>query len=285
MIASMTGFGRAEQTLDRRKISVEIRCLNSKNIDLNTRINSFFRELEPTIRKRVGQQLVRGKIDLSIYMELAEGQSPTTINTAVVRSYMEQLQTLEEVSAAEALQMAVRMPDALKTEKENIDENTAEAVLDLVQKALEDVQNHRIEEGISLENDLSAQIKYIGEQLQIVEGLAPQRMEHIRERIEGNLADLAMETDQNRLEQELIFYTEKLDINEEIVRLGNHLKYFEEVMQTPQSSGKKLGFIAQEIGREINTIGSKAQFAPMQKIVVLKKDALEKIKEQLLNVL
>ena len=285
MIASMTGFGRAEQTLDRRKISVEIRCLNSKNIDLNTRINSFFRELEPTIRKRVGQQLVRGKIDLSIYMELAEGQSPTTINTAVVRSYMEQLQTLEEVSAAEALQMAVRMPDALKTEKENIDENTAEAVLDLVQKALEDVQNHRIEEGISLENDLSAQIKYIGEQLQIVEGLAPQRMEHIRERIEGNLADLAMETDQNRLEQELIFYTEKLDINEEIVRLGNHLKYFEEVMQTPQSSGKKLGFIAQEIGREINTIGSKAQYAPMQKIVVLKKDALEKIKEQLLNVL
>lgn len=285
MIASMTGFGRAEQTLDRRKISVEIRCLNSKNIDLNTRINSFFRELEPTIRKRVGQQLVRGKIDLSIYMELAEGQSPTTINTAVVRSYMEQLQTLEEVSPAEALQMAVRMPDALKTEKENIDENTAEAVLDLVQKALEDVQNHRVEEGKSLENDLSAQIKYIGEQLQIVEGLAPQRMEHIRERIEGNLADLAMETDQNRLEQELIFYTEKLDINEEIVRLGNHLKYFEEVMQTPQSSGKKLGFIAQEIGREINTIGSKAQYAPMQKIVVLKKDALEKIKEQLLNVL
>lgn len=285
MIASMTGFGRAEQTLDRRKISVEIRCLNSKNIDLNTRINSFFRELEPTIRKRVGQQLVRGKIDLSIYMELAEGQSPTTINTAVVRSYMEQLQTLEEVSPAEALQMAVRMPDALKTEKENIDENTAEAVLDLVQKALEDVQNHRVEEGKSLENDLSAQIKNIGEQLQIVEGLAPQRMEHIRERIEGNLADLAMETDQNRLEQELIFYTEKLDINEEIVRLGNHLKYFEEVMQTPQSSGKKLGFIAQEIGREINTIGSKAQYAPMQKIVVLKKDALEKIKEQLLNVL
>lgn len=281
----MTGFGRAEQTLDRRKISVEIRCLNSKNIDLNTRINSFFRELEPTIRKRVGQQLVRGKIDLSIYMELAEGQSPTTINTAVVRSYMEQLQTLEEVSPAEALQMAVRMPDALRTEKENIDENTAEAVLDLVQKALEDVQNHRVEEGKSLENDLSAQIKYIGEQLQIVEGLAPQRMEHIRERIEGNLADLAMETDQNRLEQELIFYTEKLDINEEIVRLGNHLKYFEEVMQTPQSSGKKLGFIAQEIGREINTIGSKAQYAPMQKIVVLKKDALEKIKEQLLNVL
>lgn len=285
MIASMTGFGRAEQTLDRRKISVEIRCLNSKNIDLNTRINSFFRELEPTIRKRVGQQLVRGKIDLSIYMELAEGQSPTTINTAVVRSYIEMLQTLEEVSPAEALQMAVRMPDALKTEKENIDENTAEAVLDLVQKALEDVQNHRVEEGKSLENDLSAQIKYIGEQLQIVEGLAPQRMEHIRERIEGNLADLAMETDQNRLEQELIFYTEKLDINEEIVRLGNHLKYFEEVMQTPQSSGKKLGFIAQEIGREINTIGSKAQYAPMQKIVVLKKDALEKIKEQLLNVL
>ena len=285
MIASMTGFGRAEQTLDRRKISVEIRCLNSKNIDLNIRINSFFRELEPTIRKRVGQQLIRGKIDLSIYMELVEGQSPTTINTAVVRSYMEQLQTLEEVSAAEALQMAVRMPDALKTEKENIDENTAEAVLDLVQKALEDVQNHRVEEGKSLENDLSAQIKYIGEQLQIVEELAPQRMEHIRERIEGNLADLAMETDQNRLEQELIFYTEKLDINEEIVRLGNHLKYFEEVMQTPQSSGKKLGFIAQEIGREINTIGSKAQYAPMQKIVVLKKDALEKIKEQLLNVL
>ena len=285
MIASMTGFGRAEQTLDRRKISVEIRCLNSKNIDLNTRINSFFRELEPTIRKQLGQQLVRGKIDLSIYMELAEGQSPTTINTAVVRSYMEQLQTLEEVSPAEALQMAVRMPDALKTEKENIDENTAEAVLELVQKALADVQNHREEEGKSLENDLGAQIKYIGEQLQIVEELAPQRMEHIRERIEGNLADLQVETDQNRLEQELIFYTEKLDINEEIVRLGNHLKYFEEVMQTPQSSGKKLGFIAQEIGREINTIGSKAQYAPMQKIVVLKKDALEKIKEQLLNVL
>ena len=285
MIASMTGFGRAEQTLDRRKISVEIRCLNSKNIDLNTRINSFFRELEPTIRKQLGQQLVRGKIDLSIYMELAEGQSPTTINTAVVRSYMEQLQTLEEVSPAEALQMAVRMPDALKTEKENIDENTAEAVLELVQKALDDVQNHREEEGKSLENDLGAQIKYIGEQLQIVEELAPQRMEHIRERIEGNLADLQVETDQNRLEQELIFYTEKLDINEEIVRLGNHLKYFEEVMQTPQSSGKKLGFIAQEIGREINTIGSKAQYAPMQKIVVLKKDALEKIKEQLLNVL
>ena len=285
MIASMTGFGRAEQTLDSRKVSVEIRCLNSKNIDLNARINSFFRELEPELRKTVGQQLVRGKIDLSIYMELAEGQSPTTINAAVVRSYMQQLQALEPLSPAEALQMAVRMPDALKTEKESIDKTTAQAVHALVQKALADVRNHREEEGKSLAKDLGAQIRYIREQLQIVEELAPQRMEHIRERIEGNLADLPVETDQNRLEQELIFYTEKLDINEEIVRLGNHLNYFEEVMQTPESSGKKLGFIAQEIGREINTIGSKAQYAPMQKIVVLKKDALEKIKEQLLNVL
>lgn len=285
MIASMTGFGRAEQTLDSKKISIEIRCLNSKNIDLNTRMNSFFRELEPSIRKTVGQQLTRGKIDLSIYLELVDGQSPNSINTAVVDNYIKQLQTIATISPAEALQMAIRLPDALKTDKESIDDSTKTTVYALVDAALEGVQKHRIEEGKSLEKDLQSQLDFLREQLSSIAEMAPKRMEHVRERIQANLADLKADYDENRLEQELIFYTEKLDINEEIVRLGNHLDYFEEVMASPQSAGKKLSFIAQEIGREINTIGSKAQYAPMQKLVVLKKDALEKIKEQLLNIL
>lgn len=285
MIASMTGFGRAEQTLETRKISVEIRCLNSKNLDLNARIHSFFRELEPEIRKTIGNQLSRGKIDLSIYLELVNGQSPTTINTEVVQNYIQQLQEIETVSPAEALQMAIRLPDALKTEKETIDEATADVVKQLIQKALTDVDQHRKEEGLSLQKDLMEQVESIRKQLQTIAQLAPERMQNIRERIHKNLEELQTEHDANRFEQELIFYTEKLDINEELVRLENHLNYFSEIAEAPNSSGKKLGFIAQEIGREINTIGSKAQYAPMQKVVVLQKDALEKIKEQLLNVL
>jgi len=285
MIASMTGFGRAEQTLETRKISVEIRCLNSKNLDLNARIHSFFRELEPEIRKTIGNQLSRGKIDLSIYLELVNGQSPTTINTEVVQNYIQQLQEIETVSPADALQMAIRLPDALKTEKETIDEATADVVKQLIQKALTDVDQHRKEEGLSLQKDLMEQVESIRKQLQTIAQLAPERMQNIRERIHKNLEELQTEHDANRFEQELIFYTEKLDINEELVRLENHLNYFSEIAEAPNSSGKKLGFIAQEIGREINTIGSKAQYAPMQKVVVLQKDALEKIKEQLLNVL
>lgn len=285
MIASMTGFGRAEQTLETRKISVEIRCLNSKNLDLNARIHSFFRELEPEIRKTIGNQLSRGKIDLSIYLELVNGQSPTSINTEVVQNYIQQLQEIETVSPADALQMAIRLPDALKTEKETIDEATADVVKQLIQKALTDVNQHRKEEGLSLQKDLMEQVESIRKQLQTIAQLAPERMQNIRERIHKNLEELQTEHDANRFEQELIFYTEKLDINEELVRLENHLNYFSEIAEAPNSSGKKLGFIAQEIGREINTIGSKAQYAPMQKVVVLQKDALEKIKEQLLNVL
>ncbi|MGB0375712.1 MAG: YicC/YloC family endoribonuclease [Flavobacteriaceae bacterium] len=285
MIASMTGFGRAEQTLETRKISVEIRCLNSKNLDLNARIHSFFRELEPEIRKTIGNQLSRGKIDLSIYLELVNGQSPTSINTEVVQNYIQQLQEIETVSPADALQMAIRLPDALKTEKETIDEATADVVKQLIQKALTDVDQHRKEEGLSLQKDLMEQVESIRKQLQTIAQLAPERMQNIRERIQKNLEELQTEHDANRFEQELIFYTEKLDINEELVRLENHLNYFSEIAEAPNSSGKKLGFIAQEIGREINTIGSKAQYAPMQKVVVLQKDALEKIKEQLLNVL
>ena len=285
MIASMTGFGRAEQTLETRKISVEIRCLNSKNLDLNARIHSFFRELEPEIRKTIGNQLSRGKIDLSIYLELVNGQSPTTINTEVVQNYIQQLQEIETVSPADALQMAIRLPDALKTEKETIDEATADVVKQLIQKALTDVDQHRKEEGLSLQKDVMEQVESIRKQLQTIAQLAPERMQNIRERIHKNLEELQTEHDANRFEQELIFYTEKLDINEELVRLENHLNYFSEIAEAPNSSGKKLGFIAQEIGREINTIGSKAQYAPMQKVVVLQKDALEKIKEQLLNVL
>ena len=285
MILSMTGFGKGETQFAQKKITIEVRTLNSKNIDLNFRVPHCYRELESILRGEVNKNLERGKIDVSVFVDNSGGETTTVLNKEVIQSYIDQLKKIHQGDTTELLKMAVRLPDALKTEKEAVDEKEKEALLSLFANTLEQVNKHRKDEGVALTKDFSLRLASIGQLLKDVIAIDPERKERVTEKLNTALAQLKLEVDENRLEQELIYYLEKYDITEEKVRLANHLDYFHEIMDQDTANGKKLGFIAQEMGREINTIGSKANHAGMQKLVVQMKDELEKIKEQLLNVL
>lgn len=281
----MTGFGKQTLQLPQKKITVEIKSLNSKNMDLNTRIPPAYREKELDLRKIISSTLVRGKVDFNLQVEITGEETSAEVNTSAVKSYMEQLRILASGNDLKLLEMAMRMPDALKTDKNDIDEDEYRSIESVVQGALEKIDAFRAEEGAVLKKDFLQRIDNLQALLKKVTELDKDRIGAIRTRLEKAVDDLKAEVDANRFEQELIYYLEKYDITEEKVRLLNHLEYFSATLNTNESNGKKLGFIAQEIGREINTIGSKANFAPMQQLVVQMKDELEKIKEQMLNVL
>ena len=262
MIQSMTGFGKSVISLTDKHISIEIKSLNSKSIDINTRIPLLYREKE---------------LDLGT-------QTPSKINENIVKSYIEQMRSIVDGDRVELLKMAVRMPDALQTSQDTISEEELEAIVQHIYLAVNELEKFRTQEGKVLEKDFILRIANINQYLQQVEALDSERLALIRERLEKAVAEI-QNVDANRFEQELIFYLEKLDITEEKIRLKKHLDYFLETLHSEDSNGRKLGFISQEIGREINTLGSKANFAPMQQLVVQMKDELEKIKEQVLNVL
>ncbi|MFJ1378573.1 YicC/YloC family endoribonuclease [Capnocytophaga canimorsus] len=284
MIHSMTGFGKSATQLTDKRITIEIKSLNSKNADINTRIPLAYREKELEIRKRISDRLQRGKIDFSLFVENTGTQTPSKVNESIVKSYIQQLKNIVNGDTTELLKMAVRMPDALQTTLEEVSGEEFQTIAQCMETALDELLSFRIKEGVVLEKEFILRITNIQNLLVKVETLDPERLVLIRERLEKAVAEM-QNVDVNRFEQELIFYLEKLDITEEKIRLKNHLDYFLETLQLPESNGRKLGFIAQEIGREINTLGSKANFSPIQQLVVQMKDELEKIKEQVLNVL
>jgi uncharacterized protein (TIGR00255 family) len=285
MIQSMTGYGKHVLQLPSKKITIELKSLNSKNLDINARLPQFYREKELELRKMIAAVLVRGKVDFNLYVEITGEETTAEVNQGVVKNYMDQLSKIAKGDDIKLLEMALRMPDTLKTEKDAIDEKEYKAILEAMNEALSNIVEFRNEEGKVLEQDFVERLHTLNELLEAVKAMDPERLGTVRERLEKAVADLKVELDANRFEQELIYYLEKYDITEEKVRLANHLKYFETTLNSDDSNGKKLGFISQEIGREINTIGSKANYAPMQQLVVQMKDELEKIKEQMLNVL
>jgi len=282
----MTGFGKSLLQLADKKIIIEIKSLNSKAIDLNTRIAQAYKEKELVLRKLISDTLERGKIDFTLTIENTSETSSSTLNAPIVRGYIQQMQSITpDAPEVELLKMAVRMPDALTTPVEEVDESEFAQIEEQLVLALKQLQDFRRSEGAILEKDFVLRIKNIQALLSQVETLDVERLAAIRNRMEKAIEEIKDRVDENRFEQELIFYLEKLDITEEKVRLANHLNYFLTTLEEPQSNGRKLGFIAQEIGREINTLGSKANHAQMQQIVVLMKNELEKIKEQVLNIL
>ena len=285
MILSMTGYGKAVVELPQKKVTIEIKTLNSKSLDLNVRVPSFYREKELEIRGKLSRQLVRGKIDFSIFIESTGFEVMTSINKDVVNNYIDQLRDIAVTSPESLLEIAMRLPDTLKTEREQLDESHWVEIDKTIDDAIAEVIQFRSDEGKVLWQDFTDRIKAIQQLSDDVIGLDKERIQQMRERLEKSVSDLKQTVDENRFEQELMYYLEKLDITEEKVRLNNHLEYFLQELNSNDSNGKKLGFISQEIGREINTTGSKSNFAPMQKVVVQMKDELEKIKEQLLNVL
>ena len=285
MIQSMTGFGKSLLQLPSKKITVEIKSLNSKSLDLNARIPGQYREKELQLRNLIANSLTRGKVDFSLYVEVTAEETTSVINPAVVRGYIKQLREIVDGDETELLKMAVRMPDALKTEREEINETEFSSIEQAVHSALLEINAFRADEGRALEAELAMRISNIEDLLEKIITMDPDRIAGVRERLRKGVSDLKENVDENRFEQELIFYIEKFDITEEKVRLDNHLSYFKETMSSEESNGRKLAFISQEIGREINTIGSKSNYAPMQQLVVQMKDELEKVKEQLLNVL
>ena len=285
MIQSMTGYGKTVIQLPTRKISIEIKSLNSKNLDLNVRMPSTYRVKELEIRKRIASQLVRGKVDFALYVDVTGEETTSNINTSIVTAYMSQLKEVANATEGELLQMAVRLPDAITTAREDINEEEWLVLSKEINHTLKKLIEYRIDEGNSLKIDFEKRLQNIESLLQSIETIDPERIVNVRAKLEKGVSELKEKVDQNRFEQELIYYIEKFDITEEKVRLRNHLDYFRSSLNSSDSNGKKLGFIGQEIGREINTIGSKANHAPMQKLVVQMKDELEKIKEQMLNVL
>lgn len=285
MIKSMTGFGKAEIQFENRNYILELRSLNSKGLELSCRLPAQFREIELHLKKIIGESLKRGKVDLSLNVENIDQPNARNINLAAVNQYIEQLSKIQDADRLELLKIAIKLPDTLKTEINDIDDKEIKTIEDLLRKALISLNEFRSHEGDSLAKDFKIRLTNLQTLIDQINKEDPERIEKIENKLKASLEELQIEIDQNRFEQELIYYIEKLDITEEKVRLSNHIEYFTNTMENPGSSGKKLGFIAQEMGREINTIGSKANHAGLQKIVIQMKDELEKIKEQLLNVL
>jgi len=286
MIQSMTGFGKATLQLPTKKITIEIKSLNSKGLDLNTRMPLSYREMELGIRNKISQQLERGKVDFSIFVEITGEETSSKVNAPIIREYINQMKAiLPNADETELMKMAVRMPDALKTEREDVDEKEWEQIETVIDEAIKNIQSFRKDEGLSLEKEFQLRIANILSFMNEALSYDQERVETVKNRLRTSLDELKTQVDENRFEQELIFYLEKYDITEEKVRLENHLNYFKETLARNEANGRKLGFITQEMGREINTMGSKSNHTEMQKLVVMMKDELEKIKEQVLNVL
>lgn len=290
MILSMTGYGKAEGNIGNKKFSIEIRSVNSKQFDLNVRMPGIYKEKEIPLRNKLAKELVRGKIDISVYYDSNGEELNHSVNSGVVKNYYRQITDLAgelALKTDDLLATILRMPDALKPERKELDEDEWSEVMKLVDLAIERFTAFRIQEGKSLEADFNLRIDNIAECAEQVIPFEQERTQTVREKIEGHFEEYKDRDliDNNRMEQEMIYYLEKLDITEERVRLANHLDYFRETLNKGKSQGKKLGFIGQEIGREINTMGSKANHSEIQKLVVQMKDELEKIKEQVLNAL
>ena len=285
MIQSMTGYGKAEIQFENKNYILELRSLNSKGLEINARLPIHVREIELQLKKSVGEFLKRGKIDLSLNIENMSESNAKTINVAAVNQYIEQLKGIEDIDRSELLRIAIKLPDTLKTDIEDFDKTEIELIENLLKKTIDALIKFRSDEGKILETEFNKRLDNLDGLCKEVEIIDPERSSKIKEKLKSALDTLQAEIDQNRFEQELIYYLEKYDITEEKVRLKNHIDYFKKTLSSDTSNGKKLGFIAQEIGREINTIGSKANHARLQKLVIQMKDELEKIKEQLLNVL
>lgn len=291
MLQSMTGYGRAVAQLPGKNVIIEIKSLNSKQLDLNSRVASIYRDKDLEIRNYISQNLVRGKVDVAVYLEQKEGVGERTLQTDLVKSYYKKINDLAQELGAEnfsPMEAVLKLPDVWTTENQSLaDDNEWKIVYDAVAEATNKIVTYRQHEGVALDKDLRGNIQTIKDLLASIEQYEVQRVPKIREKIETSLREFieSDKIDKNRLEQEMIFYLEKLDINEEKVRLAQHCKYFLDTMDNETYAGKKLNFIAQEMGREINTMGSKSNDADMQRIVVQMKDNLEKIKEQVLNVL
>ena len=282
----MTGFGKATLQLPSKKITVELKSLNSKGLDLNTRMPSVYREMELGLRNQLSQRLERGKIDFSLFIEATGEDTSSKINAPIIKGYIFQMKAImPHADEVELMKMAIRMPDALKTEREEIDESEWMEIQKVIDQALENIAQFRKDEGISLEKEFTLRIGNIKKLMNDAVAYDSERIETVKNRLRTAIEDLQLAVDESRFEQELIFYLEKYDITEEKVRLENHLNYFIETLSGTEANGRKLGFITQEMGREINTMGSKSNHTEMQKLVVMMKDELEKIKEQVLNVL
>lgn len=289
MLKSMTGFGKAAKEFSNKTVSVEIRSLNSKNVDLSLRLSSIYRDKEHELKSEITKLLERGKIDLSVYVESKKQETPVEVNTELAKAYYEKLKQLaKDLNEPDSnlLSQVLKMPDVLKSERKEPDENDWKDIFEVILNAISALNNFREHEGKSIEKDFEERLGIISSSLEKIKAFDAARIQNIKDRIRKNVEETvgSDKIDNNRFEQEIIYYVEKLDINEEKVRLKTHLDYFIKTMREP-SGGRKLNFIAQEIGREINTIGSKANDAEMQKQVVLMKDELEKIKEQTNNVL
>lgn len=285
MVQSMTGFGKTTLQLPTKKITIEIKSLNSKNLDLNVRLSSTYREKEFLLRNRIAQEIERGKVDFSIYSEVTAEETSSKVNAPIIKGYIKQMQDiLPDADVTELMKMAVRMPDSLKTERDEIDEDEWSEIQRKIDETIHAFNEFRKSEGKVLQVDFEQRIEKIRSLMIETLSYDKERIETVKTRLRDTLNNLQINIDENRFEQELIFYLEKYDITEEKIRLENHLNYFMETL-TESSAGRKLGFICQEIGREINTMGSKSNHSEMQKLVVQMKDELEKIKEQVLNVL
>jgi len=289
MLKSMTGFGKADCLLPDKKVTIEIKSLNSKQIDTNTRLPAIYKEKELEIRQLLSRELERGKIECNFHYELLEGAG-ASVNTGIIKDYIQQLEEITReyhVQPAELLSTVMRLPDTISTNKAVLVDEEWKQVKDSLMAAVDEVNEFRVQEGAALEKDLKECIRIIQDKQEDIQPFEQERIAKLREKFSKILEELKLseDADQNRFEQELLFYLEKLDINEEKVRLKNHLEYFSEILEKGSPNGKKLGFISQEIGREINTLGSKANHSEIQRIVVEMKDELERIKEQLLNVL
>ncbi|MDR2954033.1 MAG: YicC family protein [Prevotella sp.] len=290
MIQSMTGFGKASAELEKRKVTVEIKSLNSKQLDLNVRLPNLYKEYEMEVRNLLSRQLERGKVDFLIYIENIGNETATQINHNILEGYYGQIKESARKLGIDApddwFPVLLRMPDILKYEAQEVGEEEWKTVLRIINEALGQLLSFRKQEGAMLEKLFEDKISNIGALLAEIEPFEGERIERIKIRINEALQKIEdFDYDKNRFEQEMIYYIEKFDVNEEKSRLTNHLKYFLETLKSGWGQGKKLGFIAQEIGREINTLGSKSNHADMQQIVVRMKDELEQIKEQVLNVL
>ncbi len=292
MLESMTGFGKAIATCGDKKIVVEIKSLNSRQFDLNIKLPSLYREKELELRKLLSERLERGKVEALIYTEQAEGQSEKRVrlNRELALAYLNDVRELAEAGGLElsenALPSILELPEVWQQERPELEEEEFHKLQEAVEQAADALLGFRRKEGAILADDIASRIAAIEALRLSVEDHLPQRLKTVRERIEKNIADVLQneEVDHNRMEQEIIYYLEKLDITEEHTRLSSHCAYFRETMNSGKASGKKLGFITQEMGREINTMGSKANHVDIQKLVVQMKDELEKIKEQLLNI-
>ena len=285
MIQSMTGFGKSESLLFSKNISIEIRSLNSKNLDLNLRLPNTLKEFEPLLREKISKKLKRGKIDFNLTIENLNETNLNQINKTIIEDYINQLQQINKSEKSELLKIAIKLPDSIKIKKQKLENNFVTKIISLSNKVIDQVIKFRLKEGGSLKKDFNLRIKNLNKFLNKINNYDLNRKEKISSKLKKIINTLNIEIDKNRFEQELIYYIEKFDINEEKIRLESHLKFFTETLKNEKYNGKKLGFISQEIGREINTIGSKSNDLFIQKIVVEMKDELEKIKEQILNVL